>query len=81
MIESYNRTINSLVGAKTNVWDFLKLVKSQEANTQRVFLSNSVGQYIHGNTGRKQSALDNIQRIKFRVARASTPPLLKNTFK
>ena len=81
MIESYNRTINSLVGAKTNVWDFLKLVKSQEAKTQRVFLSNSVGQYIHGNTGRKQSALDNIQRIKFRVASASTPPLLKNTFK
>jgi len=36
MPESYNRTINSLVGAKTNVWDFLKLVRSQEANTRRV---------------------------------------------
>ena len=33
MLESYNRTLNSLVGAKTNVWDFLKLVISQEANT------------------------------------------------
>ena len=26
MLESYNRTFNSLVGANTNVWDFLKLV-------------------------------------------------------
>ncbi len=73
--------INSLVGAKTNVWDFLKIVKSQEANTRRVFLSSSVGQYIRGNTGRKQAALDNIQKIKFCVTSASTPPLLKNTCK
>ena len=74
MPESYNRTINILVGAKTNVWDFLKLVRSQEANTRRVFRSNSVGQDIHVNTGRKQAALDNIQKIKFFVTSFNTTP-------
>ena len=74
MLESYNRTLNSLVGAKTNVWDFLKLVISQEANTRRVFLSNSVGQDLRGNTGRKQAALDNIQRIKYLVTSFNTTP-------
>ena len=74
LLESYNRKINSLVGAKTHVWDFLKLVRSQEANTRRVFLSNSVGQDIHVNTGRKQVALDNIQRIKFLVTSFNTTP-------
>ena len=34
MLESYNRMINSLVGAKTNVWDFLKLVISHGKQTQ-----------------------------------------------
>ena len=36
MLESYNRMINSLVGAKTNVWDFLKLVISHGKQTHDV---------------------------------------------
>ena len=36
MLESYNRMIDSIVGAKTNVWDFLKLVISHGKQTHNV---------------------------------------------
>lgn len=44
MLESYNRTWNGLAGSKPNVWGALELFVSQEAETRRKFLSNSVGQ-------------------------------------
>ena len=67
MLESHNRTWNSLVGQSPNVWHIQDLFIKQDAEARRVFLSNSVGQDLHINTGRKQRSLDAAGRIKFVV--------------
>ena len=73
-LEAYNKKFNSLAGQKTNVWDILKLVKMQEADTRRGFLANAVGQDLHANTGRRMSSLDSKGRIKFLVDHFDTTP-------
>ena len=67
MIESNNRTWNSLVGQRPNVWHVQEMFIKQDAEARRAFLSNAVGQDQRTNTGRKQKSLDAIQRIKFVV--------------
>lgn len=74
MLESFNRTWNSLAGSKPNVWGILELFVSQEADTRRKFLSNSVGQDMRTNTGKKQRSMNSRDRLKFLVQAFDTIP-------
>ena len=65
MLESHNRTWNSLAGRNPNVWHIQELFVKQDAEARRSYLSNAVGQDLHNNTGRKQRSLDARHRIKF----------------
>ena len=67
MLESHNRTWNSLVGIKPNVWHIQELFGKQDAEARRAYLSNAKGQDMHTNSGRKQRSLDARERIKFVV--------------
>jgi hypothetical protein len=67
MLESHNRTWNSLVGYKPNVWVIQELFIKQDAEARRNYLSNAVGQDMHTNTGRKQRSLHSCGRVKFVV--------------
>ena len=61
MLESRNRTLNSLVGHSPNVWHI------QDAEARRAYLSDAVGQDMTIITGRKQRSLDARERVKFVV--------------
>ena len=65
MLESHNRTWNSLVGPTPNVWFIQELFIKQDAKARRVYLSNAVDQDMTTNTGRKQRSLDARERVKF----------------
>ena len=82
MLESHNRTWNSIVGHKSNVWSIQELFKKQEAEARRSFLSNVTGHDMHANSGRKQRSLDSRQRIKFVFEAFETmlPPTIKLYF-
>ena len=67
MLESHNRTWNSLVGHSPNVWHIQELFIKQDAEARRAYLSNAVGQDMTTNTGRKQRSLDARERVKFVV--------------
>jgi len=73
-LESYNRTFNNLAGNKPNVWSMLSLVKSQEADTRRCFLSNAVGRDLTSNSGRRQASKDAKERIKWLIDHFRTTP-------
>ena len=74
MLESFNRTCNLLSGYSPNVWHIQDQFVKQDADARRAFLSNSVGQDMAGNTGRKQRAKDAKQRVKLVVEAFATIP-------
>ena len=51
MLESNNKTWNSLVGQRPNVWHIQENFIKQDAEARRSFLSNAVGQDMRTNTG------------------------------
>jgi hypothetical protein len=73
-LESFNRTLNSLVGIHTNVWKIIDTFKKQEAETRRVLLSNAAGRDMHGNTGRKESTRARHASLKLIVQQYGTIP-------
>ena len=79
LLESFNRTWNSLAGSKPNVWGILEMFGSQEAETRRKFLANSVGQDMQTNTGKKQRSMNSRDRLMFLV-QAFTLSLGQNTY-
>jgi len=74
MLESFNRTWNLLSGYSLNVWHIQDQFVKQDADARRAFLSNSVGQDMADNTGRKQRAKDAKQRVKLVVEAFATMP-------
>ena len=64
-LESYNRTLNSLAGKNANVWIMQDLFVKQDADSRRIFLSNSAGQDRSNDTGKKHKSLDKRARIQF----------------
>lgn len=68
MLESFNRTLNSMAGQKPNVWKIHQLFIEQESSTRRTFLLNSTGQDLCENSSRKQQALNHIQRMNFIIS-------------
>ena len=74
MLESFNRTWNLLSGYRPNVWHIQDQFVKQDADARRAFLSNSVGQDMADNTGRKQRAKDAKQRVKLVVEAFATMP-------
>ena len=74
MLESFNRTWNLLSGYSPNVWHIQDQFVKQDADARRAFLSNSVGQDMADNTGRKQRAKDAKQRVKLVVEAFATMP-------
>ena len=85
MLESYNRTWNLLSGYSPNVWHIQDHFVKQDADARRAFLSNSVGQDMADNTGRKQRAKYAKQRVKLVVEAFATMPktdykFVKNKF-
>ena len=73
-LESFNMTFKNMAGKKPNVWSKLSLVKSQEADTRRSFLSNAVGKDLCDNTGRRQKTKDSKERIKWLIDHFSSTP-------
>jgi hypothetical protein len=54
MMESYNRTLNKLLGANPNIWTAISCFIKQEAETRHTLVSNAAGLGLTGNTGRKK---------------------------
>jgi len=54
MLESYNRTMNKLLGANSNIWQTIDSFIRQEAETRRVLVSNLAGLDLTVNQGRKK---------------------------
>ena len=67
MLESFNRTWNSLSGKSPSVWKIQELFVKQEADSHRSFVNNARGNDLNTNTGRKQQSLTSKARIKFIV--------------
>ena len=67
MLESFNRTWNSLSGYSPNVFAIQELFVKQDAEARRAYLSNAVGLDMATNSGRKQRLKDSRQRVKFVV--------------
>ena len=67
-------TWNLLSGYRPNVWHIQDQFVKQDADARRAFLSNSVGQDMADNTGRKQRAKDAKQRVKLVVEAFATMP-------
>ena len=61
-LESFNRTLNSLVGTKPNIWGVLENFVSIEADSRRVFLNDAVGQDMHVNTEKLQLLVQSFGR-------------------
>jgi len=57
-----------------NVWHIQDQFVKQDADARRAFLSDSVGQDMADNTGRKQRAKDAKQRVKLVVEAFATMP-------
>ena len=74
MVEAFNRTWNSLAGLAPNVWRIQELFVKAEADARRSFMSNSVGQDMNTNSGRRQKSMDARQRIKFLAEHFRTTP-------
>ena len=74
MLESNNKTWNSLVGQRPNVWHIQENFIKQDAEARRSFLSNAVGQDMRTNTGRKQKSLDSRGRVKFVIEAFESMP-------
>ena len=64
IIESYNRTLNGLVGKNPNVWTLTEVFIQQAANSRRNYFVHASGRDNRVNTGRKQRSLDRNGRIK-----------------
>ena len=74
MLESFNRTWNSLSGYSPNVFAIQELFVKQDAEARRAYLSNAVGLDMATNSGRKQRSKDSRQRVKFVVEAFHTMP-------
>ena len=73
-LESFNRTLNSLVGTKPNVWGVLENFVLIKADSRRVILNNAVGKDMHVNTGRKKKSLDHTEELQLLVRSFGTCP-------
>ena len=51
MLESHNRTLNSLVGIKPNVWHIQEMFGKQDAEAHCAYLSNVKDQDMQTNSG------------------------------
>ena len=67
MLESFNRTWNSLSGYSPNVFAIQEVFVKQDAEARRAYLLNAVGLDMATNSGRKQRSKDSRQRVKFVV--------------
>ena len=74
MIESFNRTWNSLSGHSLNDFTIQELFVKQDAEAIRAYLSNAVGQDMATHSVRKQRSMDSRQRITFVVEAFPTMP-------
>ena len=74
-LESFNRTWNSIIGFKKNVWHVHEQFVKQESEARRAYLANAVAADLHTNSGRKQKALDSLGRLKFVVSAYNTTPI------
>ena len=73
--ESFNRTWNSIIGFKKNIWHVQEQFVKQESEARRAYLANAVAADLHTNSGRKQKALDSLGRLKFVVSSYNTTPI------
>ena len=77
-VESFNRTWNMLVGSNPNTWKVCELFQKQESEeSRRILLSNSVGQDLTSNSGRKKRSASSRQRVKLIVEQFNTLPNLE----
>ena len=63
VLESWNRTWN-MIASKYNLWKIIQHLKKQDAEARRVLLSNTVGQDLHNNPGRKEFFVESRERLK-----------------
>jgi antitoxin component of RelBE/YafQ-DinJ toxin-antitoxin module len=69
MMESYNRTLNKLLGVNPNIWTAISCFIKQEAETRHTLVSNVAGLGLTGNTGRKRQVEQNHAMICSTVRR------------
>ena len=68
-MESYNRTMRNILGAKPNLWKVIQSLIAEEADTRRLLVSHAIGQDLSANTGRMQNVKEKHDRILCLVKR------------